>query len=82
MSTKTPYEILAVRRALAHLLQWQKAHPKSTALNYAVMYARHGLDCQISSLHVQCLYVLSNMTHWRGEVAKRVRAELKQFTAD
>ncbi len=32
------------------------------------------------ALRVQCLYVLNNMSHWRGEIAKAVRQTLKTFT--
>ena len=50
------------------------------ALNYAVNYARAGLYMTGEELKVQCLYVLNNMTHWRGETAKEVRTTLKEFT--
>lgn len=54
------------------------AHEKS--LNYAVNYARYGLEIgDPHELRVQCLYVLNNMTRWRGEEAKRVRATLKEY---
>ncbi len=51
---------------------------EAKALNYAVNYARYGLT--VTSLYeakVQALYILNNMTHWRGEVAKETRAILK-----
>lgn len=49
------------------------------ALNYAVNYANAGMYMSGHELHVQVLYVLNNMTHWRGEDAKRVRQTLKTF---
>ena len=50
------------------------------ALNYAVDYAKEGLNMSGHELHVHCLHVLNNMTHWRGEEAKQVRDVLKRFT--
>lgn len=49
------------------------------ALNYAVNYAREGLnmDQDDYAAKVQCLYILNNMTAWRGETAKAVRESLK-----
>jgi len=31
------------------------------------------------ALKVQCLYVLSNMTHWRGEDARKARNIIKEY---
>ena len=53
---------------------------QAKALNYAVNYARDGLLLTGEALHVQVLYVLSNMTGWRGITAKEVRTTLKEFT--
>jgi hypothetical protein len=61
----------------------------STALNYCVNYAKYGLellqkevdpDSAVDydrAMYAQCLYVLNNMTHWRGETATNVRANLR-----
>jgi hypothetical protein len=54
------------------------AHQGVRSLNYASNYAKHGL--LVSDPHeqrVQALYILNNMTHWRGDIAKRVREALK-----
>lgn len=54
------------------------AHQGVRSLNYAIAYAKLGLI--ISDPHeqrVQALYILNNMTHWRGDIAKRVRNSLK-----
>jgi hypothetical protein len=65
------------------------AHEK--ALNYAVNYAKYGIEMvdrgdelwiRPSDMRVQCLYVLNNITHWRGDLAKRVRTSLKQHVKD
>lgn len=48
------------------------------ALNYAVNYAKAGLKMVDSyEIKVQALYILNNMTHWRGSEAKEVREILK-----
>lgn len=61
-------------------LQRITENSKEKALNYAVGYARCGLGMDNPhELRTQCLYVLNNMTHWRGETAKAVRTTLKQF---
>ena len=50
------------------------------ALNYAVNYAKAGLYMSGHELKVQVLYVLSNMKHWRSDVARAVRLTLKNYT--
>ena len=50
------------------------------SLNWAVNYAREGLLMTGEALRVQVLYILSNITGWRGVVAKEVRMTLKEFT--
>jgi len=65
--------MLTMRQCCEAILQ--SANEK--ALNYAVAYARHGLACEGYEAKVQALYILNNMTHWRGPMAKAVRASLK-----
>lgn len=67
--------MLTMRQCCEAILQ--SAHDK--ALNYAVNYARHGLACEGEEARVQALYILHNITHWRGPMAKRVRDSLKQI---
>lgn len=48
---------------------------------YAQSYARNGLRMHnIDEQRAQALYILVNITHWRGEGAKEVRAFLKSFS--
>lgn len=54
---------------------------KSKALDYAVDYARVGLRMTGEDLRVQCLYVVTNITGWRGDQAKRIRKNLHDFIA-
>jgi hypothetical protein len=49
------------------------------SLNWAVNYAQAGLNMSGEELRVQCLYVLGNISHWRGDLARSVRATLKLF---
>ncbi|MEM2125022.1 MAG: hypothetical protein QXQ53_01330 [Candidatus Methanosuratincola sp.] len=50
------------------------------AVNWAVNYALYGLTLpEGEELRVQCLYVLNNISRWRGELAKEVRATLKKY---
>lgn len=63
--------------------------------SYAKAYAQAGLslvesaefqvDAQQHTLHaqrVQALYILNNMMHWRGDMAREVRIFLKEFSKD
>lgn len=50
------------------------------ALNYCINYARAGKGMiDPYEIKVQTLYILNNMTHWRGDIAKRVRLRLKDI---
>lgn len=52
---------------------------------YAKAYAQAGLEnmhwFNEKDTKVQCLYILTNIHHWRGDEANRVRAALKQATS-
>ena len=65
---------LAFNEACARVL----AHCKD---EYAKSYARAGLSMtDREEIRVQALYILSNMTGWRGEQAVLVRTTLRLFT--
>ena len=51
----------------------------STSLNYAVNYCRAALAMEGHELADQCLYILNNISGWRHERAKEVRATLKAY---
>jgi hypothetical protein len=55
-------------------------HREEMALNWAVEYARFGLGLEEGSqeFRTQLLYVIGNITGWRGELAKQVRGVIKQ----
>lgn len=49
-------------------------------VNYAVAYAVYGRTMVLSrDIKVQALYILNNITSWRGDTAKAVRAALKEI---
>jgi len=55
------------------------ANKDSKALNYAVNYAKYGREINdIVEARIQALYILNNMTHWQGDLAKETRAILKE----
>lgn len=55
------------------------ANRNAKALNYAVNYAIHGLTIKDEyEAEIQALYILNNITHWRGDLAKETRALLKE----
>jgi hypothetical protein len=52
-------------------------HADEPSLNWAVKYAKYGLVCSPEEEKIQALYTVGNITRWRGELAKEVRAALK-----
>ena len=54
----------------------------STSLNYAVAYCKAAEFLHGHDLGVQCLYILNNISHWRNQHAKEVRATLKQYAKE
>lgn len=66
-----------VKKAIRIILMDKKNYSKS--LNYAVEYCRAGLFLSGKALKIQVLYILNNITHWRGKGNKEVRQILKGF---
>jgi len=67
-----------VKNAIKVILQDTKAY--QTSLNWAVNYCRYALEISDEKeMQVQVLYILSNITSWRNEKAKEVRAVLKAY---
>jgi hypothetical protein len=59
------------------------ANQEKKALNWAIDYAEHGIalidgNCSDHDLKMQILYVLNNITHWRGDESVVVRGTLKE----
>jgi hypothetical protein len=53
------------------------ANRHEKALNYAINYARAGMGMSGADARVQALYILNNMSRWRGPQAKLVRESLR-----
>lgn len=50
---------------------------------YAISYAAAGLRLREPlAQRAQALYILNNMSGWRGEYAQKVRAALRRFAED
>ena len=58
------------------------ANKHEKALNYVINYARSGMHMTGHELYVQVVYVLNNMSRWRGDLAKEVRGTLKQYVKE
>lgn len=67
-----------VKQAIRQILADTESY--RTSLNYAVNYCRAALSMEGEELRVQCLYILSNITHWRNVNAKEVRGILKAYS--
>lgn len=49
---------------------------------YAKSYAQAGLSLDDpEAIRTQCLYILNNISHWRGETATTTRAALKRLSS-
>lgn len=57
------------------------AEPKDPGnMPYAKTYAKAGLQLTDNKdIKVQCLYIVSNLSHWRGKEAKTIRTLLKKL---
>jgi hypothetical protein len=64
-----------VRRAFETIIR----NAGTPALDWAINYAKYGLDCHDDELRTQTLYVLNNIQSWRGPQAKQVRQTLKDY---
>ena len=67
-----------VKQAIRTILKDKKSY--ETSLNYAVNYCIYALEVSGESLRVQCLYILNNISHWRGSGSKDVRKVLKDYS--
>ena len=53
---------------------------EAKALNYAVDYTKYGLTITDKyEATTQALYILNNISYWRGKTAKETRQMLKDF---
>jgi len=66
-----------VKKAIKVILADEESY--KTSLNYAVGYCQLALSLYGDALAVQCLYILNNISHWRGPGSKEARAALKLY---
>jgi hypothetical protein len=78
MSHTTYHDLIAACEAVVAAA---KDKPKGN-LPYAASYAQVIWSERIprSAIPTQCLYILSNITHWRGDEAKKARAVFKEWS--
>ena len=56
-------------------------HREEKSLNWAVVRAEQGLaSTNTGEVRTRALYIVSNITHWRGDIAKETKAILKRIT--
>jgi hypothetical protein len=56
-------------------------HRAEKSLNYAVGYAAAGLSLtDTEECRVQCLYILNNISYWRGALAKECREDFRRLS--
>lgn len=68
------------RTACRNIMQAARSAAPGSLLHYAASYASAGLSLtDQKAISVQALYILNNITHWRGDVAKQTRATLKAY---
>ena len=73
-----PTTELEVKSAIKLILEDKKSQASST--NYAIHYCERGLGMHGEELRIQCLYIINNITHWRGAKAAEVRRTLWAFS--
>ncbi len=71
----TETQVRAALRAIVNA----PSETKCGALNYAVNNAIYGLRCPVEELKIQVLYVMNNVSNWRGDDARSVKATLRAF---
>lgn len=55
----------------------------SNANGYAKAYAKAGLGLfESDEMRVQCLYILSNTDHWRGDDARHTKAGFRSLVKE
>jgi hypothetical protein len=65
--------------ACNHIIQAGNDPKQVNQVNWAVNYAKHGLLIHDEeAMYAQALYILNNISRWRGETAKQVRALMKR----
>lgn len=71
-------------QAADHIKRGAFAHRSNPShlIHYATAYAEAGRTMTGRALAVQCLYVLNNLSSWRGDHAKDVRKALREMAKE
>ena len=72
---------LAFNEACQRIIVAARQAKPGASIQYAATYAKAGLQMtDRETIRVQCLYILNNLSGWRGEEAKQVKATLIEFS--
>lgn len=72
---------LAFHEACQRVIRAAKDAKPDALIQYAASYAKRGMAMRdMREIKVQALYILNNLSAWRGEEARIVKETLKGFT--
>lgn len=72
---------LAFHEACQRVIRAAKDAKPGALIHYGAAYAREGMRMHdMQHIKVQALYILNNLSAWRGDEARMVKATLKGFT--
>lgn len=81
MKVSTIMGTLAFHEACQRVIRAARNAPPNALIQYAATYAKAGMRLrEMDEIRVQALYILTNLSAWRGEEAQLVKATLKGFT--
>ena len=74
------HETRLFREICQEIVQYCKPANKNSMLNYAISYAKQGLNCHNwSEAGCQAVYLLSNLQYWRGGKAQNIKTRLSHL---
>ncbi len=73
---------MTYNQCLDAILKVAKENPKNSGLQYAASYAEAAYGMTGREREVQILYILNNLSTWRGDEARKIKAELKLIAED
>jgi hypothetical protein len=72
---------LAFHEACQRVIRAASQAKPDALIQYAASYAKRGMQMRdMHEIKVQALYILNNLSAWRGDEARIVKATLKGFT--
>lgn len=71
---------LAFTECCQRVIRAAAKRPQAAGLQFAASYAQSGLRLyEREAIRAQALYILDNLSGWRGDEARMVKAQLKEF---